>query len=108
MLDFEKQREELEARKQQFLRLQENPDFKVFLGTLQTQLIAQRAMFTRTQIKGLDDAFGAARHQGLIAGLEQAIATIEQHLTALEGDLGYIYQEIQNASGFGTDADNNE
>ena len=105
MLDFEKQREELEARKQQFVRLQENPDFKVFLGTLQTQLIAQRAIFTRMQIKGIDDAFGAARHQGFIAGLEQAIATIEQHLTALEGDLGFIYQEIQNVSGTGIDAD---
>lgn len=106
MLDFEKQRDELEAKKQQFLRLQENPDFKMFLGVLQTQLIAQRAIFTRAQIKGLDDAFGAARYQGLISGLEQAIATIEQHLTALEGDLGFIYQEIQNVSGTGTDADN--
>lgn len=96
--ETEKRRLELEARQMALTTLQEHPGWKIYIEALRGMLISHRAFEMRMPLNGIDAAFAVAEQKGFVRGLEQSIATIEQHLTAIGGDLTALYEEIQNAS----------
>lgn len=89
-------RGEYEAQKAALESIYTHPGGKLFLELLKTQLIAARAVELRTNLDSMDAAFVVARQKGFVQGLEQSLATIEQHLTALQSNLERLYEEIQN------------
>jgi hypothetical protein len=93
--NLDARRAELETQRARLIAVRDSRDFCYYLELVQAQLIMQRAMLMQTPLINHDSAFAIARAQGVVAGLAQAISTIEQHLQAVQGSLDALYIEIE-------------
>ncbi len=92
--DFEALRAELEKKRQELLDLQQHPGYIAVLEDQKAQLVSKRAEHFNSAVNSMDSAFEAARRQGMITGMQQMIATIENRLQSVEGDLANLYVEM--------------